>query len=80
MAGGVLPTEPIGRRVTVVYERDTRWLTIPEVAERLRWHRASVYRAIHRGDIPAVRLGEVGASLRVREDDLDRWLLGGEED
>ncbi len=44
-----------------------------EVAKRLRCSRVSVYRAIDRGELEAVRLGENG-SLRVSEAALERFL------
>jgi hypothetical protein len=45
---------------THVQERD-EFLTAAEVAAALRVDVASVYRAVGRGDLPAVRLSEVGA-------------------
>lgn len=48
-------------------------LTVDEVAERLRVHPASVYRKVHAGDIPAVRLTDHGP-LRISATDLDDWL------
>jgi excisionase family DNA binding protein len=36
-------------------------------------HRGSVYRKIHSGELPAIRLGEDGP-LRIRSDELDEWL------
>jgi excisionase family DNA binding protein len=44
-----------------------------EVAELLGLHRGSVYRKIHSGELPAIRLGEDGP-LRIRSDQLDEWL------
>lgn len=44
-----------------------------QVAAMLRCSTATVYRAIHRGELEAVRLGERG-SLRIREDALDRFV------
>jgi excisionase family DNA binding protein len=40
------------------------WLTAQEIALELRVDVASVYRAVRRGDLPAVRLSEHGA-LRI---------------
>ena len=48
-----------------------RFLTVLEVAERMRVSKMTVYRLIRAGKIPAVR---VGKSFRVREDDLDAYL------
>jgi len=53
-------------------------LTVPEVARLLRLTRASVYGKIAEGEIPAVRLGQGRASLRVRSDELEQWLQGPE--
>jgi excisionase family DNA binding protein len=46
-------------------------LSVGEVAKLLRLHPHSVYRKIHAGELPAVRLGEDGA-LRIRADKLER--------
>jgi excisionase family DNA binding protein len=52
----------------------TRTLLSPaEVAELLGVHRASVYRRINSGELPAIRLGEDGP-LRIRSDRLEDWL------
>jgi excisionase family DNA binding protein len=48
-------------------------LSVGEVAKWLRLHPHSVYRKIHAGELPAVRLGEDGA-LRIGADELERWL------
>jgi excisionase family DNA binding protein len=50
------------------------FLSPAEVARRLAVHRATVYRWIHTGELPAVRLGEGGTTLRVRADTLNAWL------
>jgi excisionase family DNA binding protein len=49
-------------------------LSVGEVAERLGVHRATVYRYVHEGELPALRLGEDGP-LRVRSDVVERWLV-----
>jgi len=50
-------------------------LTTEEVADRLRVRRATVYRFIADEQLPAVRLTSgTRASIRVREDALERWL------
>lgn len=51
-----------------------RLLTPTEVAERLRVGRATVYRLIQAGEIPAVRLNARQGPLRVAEDELGDWL------
>ena len=58
----------------MVTNETPRLLTPDEVAERLRQSRASVYRKIAAGEIPAFRLNANRGPLRVREDELDAWL------
>ncbi len=53
-----------------------RMLTVDEVAERIGQSRWSVYRKVAAGQIPAVRLGEGRAALRIDERELNRWLYG----
>jgi excisionase family DNA binding protein len=48
-------------------------LSPAEIAELLGVHRASVYRRIQAGELPAIRLGGDGP-LRVHGDDLEAWL------
>lgn len=48
-------------------------LTVAEVAESCRVHAKTVMRAIARGELLAVRLGERGA-YRIRPADLDAWI------
>jgi excisionase family DNA binding protein len=47
------------------------FLTVQEVASILRVSTMTVYRLIHAGDLPAVR---VGRSFRVRDVDVDGYL------
>jgi excisionase family DNA binding protein len=46
-------------------------MTVQELARYLRVHTMTVYRMIHRGDLPASR---VGRGWRFRKDQIDRWL------
>lgn len=48
-----------------------RFLTVNEVAELMRVSRMTVYRLVHSGELPAVR---VGRSFRVPQDALDAYL------
>lgn len=48
-----------------------RYLTVAEVAETMRVSRMTVYRLVHGGELPAVR---VGRSFRVPQDALDAYL------
>jgi excisionase family DNA binding protein len=53
------------------------FLSPSEVARRLGLSRSTVYRHISAGDLPALRLGLDGTSLRVRADELEAWLTHG---
>ncbi|WP_323793142.1 helix-turn-helix domain-containing protein [Nocardioides sp.] len=50
---------------------DPKFLTIAEVAAIMRVSKMTVYRLVHGGDLPAVR---VGRSFRVQEHDVDEYL------
>jgi excisionase family DNA binding protein len=53
--------------------RDTQrgeWLAPKELARELRLHVSAVYRAVERGQLPAVRLSESGA-IRIPRSALD---------
>lgn len=50
---------------------DSKFLTIAEVATMMRVSKMTVYRLVHNGDLPAVR---VGRSFRVREADANDYL------
>lgn len=50
---------------------DPKFLTIAEVASMMRVSKMTVYRLVHGGDLPAVR---VGRSFRVLEEDVDEYL------
>lgn len=50
---------------------DTKFLTVAEVAAMMRVSKMTVYRLVHNGELPAVR---VGRSFRVREDDANDYL------
>ena len=47
------------------------FLTIAEVAAKMRVSKMTVYRLVHSGELPAVR---VGRSFRVTEDDVNEYL------
>ena len=49
----------------------SNFLTVAEVAARMRVSKMTVYRLVHGGDLPAVR---VGRSFRVLEKDVDEYL------
>ena len=48
-----------------------KFLTIAEVAAMMRVSKMTVYRIVHNGDLPAVR---VGRSFRVTEKDVDEYI------
>lgn len=50
---------------------DPKFLTIAEVASMMRVSKMTVYRLVHNGDLPAVR---VGRSFRVTEEAVDEYL------
>lgn len=50
---------------------DPKFLTVAEVAAIMRVSKMTVYRLVHSGELPAVR---VGRSFRVTEDDVDDYL------
>ena len=50
---------------------DVRFLTVAEVAELMRVSKMTVYRLVHNGELPAVR---VGRSFRVKENDVNEYL------
>jgi len=55
-------------------QRAPRFLTVAEVAELLRVSKMTVYRMVHAGDIPAVR---VGRSFRVPQHAVEEMLSSG---
>lgn len=50
---------------------DVKFLTIAEVATTMRVSKMTVYRLVHNGELPAVR---VGRSFRVTEKDVNEYL------
>lgn len=50
---------------------DVVFLTIAEVAAKMRVSKMTVYRLVHSGELPALR---VGRSFRVTEDDVNDYL------
>jgi excisionase family DNA binding protein len=55
---------------TDVHEH-AEWLAVKEVAAALRVHPTAVYRAVHDGRLPVVRLSEGGA-IRIHRSALDQ--------
>ena len=50
---------------------DVTFMTVAEVAAIMRVSKMTVYRLVHSGELPAVR---VGRSFRVREDVVSEYL------
>ena len=50
---------------------EVKFLTVAEVAAMMRVSKMTVYRLVHSGELPAVR---VGRSFRVPEDAVDEYL------
>ncbi|GHG47062.1 hypothetical protein GCM10011331_07550 [Flavimobilis marinus] len=48
-----------------------RFLTVAEVADEMRVSRMTVYRLVHAGELPAIR---VGKSFRVPDEALRQYL------
>lgn len=70
-----LPHVPREERCKMASERefgdDVRFLTVAEVAALMRVSRMTVYRLVHSGEMPALR---VGRSFRVPERAVDDYL------
>ena len=50
---------------------EVRLMTVAEVARAMRVSKMTVYRLVHSGELPAVR---VGRSFRVTEEDVNEYL------
>jgi excisionase family DNA binding protein len=59
--------------------RERRFLTAGRVAERLGVNTATVYRAVQRGEVPAVQLGGPRHTIRIPEDEFMEWLFSDGE-
>ena len=55
----------------MAHEDKGTFLTIAEVAEMMRVSKMTVYRLVHAGDLPAVR---VGRSFRIHEEAVNEYL------
>ena len=65
------PQRPGAPKPTPASMADVRFLTVAEVATALRVSKMTVYRLVHAGDLPAVR---VGRSFRVPEQAVGDYL------
>jgi excisionase family DNA binding protein len=50
---------------------EVQFLTVAEVASIMRVSKMTVYRMVHAGELPAIR---VGRSFRVPEDEVHKYL------
>ena len=50
---------------------EVQFLTVAEVASIMRVSKMTVYRMVHAGELPAIR---VGRSFRVLEDEVHKYL------
>lgn len=50
---------------------EKKLMTVAEVAQMMRVSKMTVYRLVHSGELPALR---VGRSFRVTEDDVNAYL------
>ena len=63
---------PCGRlKKIMASEEKGKFLTVAEVAEIMRGSKMTVYRLVHSGELPAVR---VGRSFRVNETAVNEYL------
>jgi excisionase family DNA binding protein len=65
------PTDKTAVRPVDPALADVKFLTVAEVAAMMRVSKMTVYRLVHGGELPAVR---VGRSFRVTEDDVNEYL------
>lgn len=49
-----------------------QWLTVADVASSLRLSHEMVYKLLHKGDLPAIR---IGSSWRIPQDEFEGWLM-----
>ena len=72
-AGAAAPPAPTAPRPKEPLLSQARFLTIAETADRMRISKMGVYRLVHAGHLPAIR---VGRSLRIPEDAVLDYLRG----
>jgi excisionase family DNA binding protein len=62
---------PVGRPSVPAPRQAVTFLTVAEVATKMRVSKMTVYRLVHNGELPAVR---VGRSFRVPENAVQTYL------
>ena len=70
------PGAAVGQKIEVMMSTErqlaeVRFLTVAEVAAIMRVSKMTVYRMVHAGELPAIR---VGRSFRVPEDEVHAYL------
>jgi excisionase family DNA binding protein len=53
-------------------EEHIEYLTVPEIASRLRVTRQAIYQRVRRGDFGTVV--RIGSAMRIPAEDFERWL------
>jgi excisionase family DNA binding protein len=66
------PFKSVGARSSTVAAEAV--LTVSELSEYLRVHKAKVYRLVRTGGIPGFK---IGSDWRFNKEVIDRWKLGG---
>lgn len=50
--------------------------TVKQVADYLNIKPGTVYRMVERGELPAIRIGVTGRTLRFRQSEVEGWISG----
>jgi excisionase family DNA binding protein len=66
--------DPVSRLSAATPLVEAQLLTAKQVSAFLNVTAGTVYRMVERGELPAVRLGPSGRTLRFRSDQLRIWL------
>jgi excisionase family DNA binding protein len=53
----------------------SEYLKPEELADELKISTRTVYRAVDKGELSALRVGEGGRSIRITRAGVDRWLV-----
>ena len=69
------PTPPLPPALSAGNSQTPLW-TVKQLAEFLGVKPGTVYKMVERDEIPAVRLGQHGRTLRFRQEQVNAWLAG----
>ncbi len=58
-----------------MFNSDSEYLRPDELADELKISTRTVYRAVDKGELSALRVGQGGRSIRITRADVDRWLV-----